>query len=71
MKTEPEGKGAQVAAFSPNGKWLVKGGDALTMWDTATKKRSLESRRSNHGLSRSAEMVECSGWWRRWALAAP
>ena len=39
MKTEPEGKGAQVAAFSPNGKWLVAGGDGLTIWDTATKKK--------------------------------
>ena len=39
MKTEPEGKGAQVAAFSPNGKWLMTGGDALTVWDTATKKK--------------------------------
>ena len=39
MKTEPEGKGAHVAAFSPNGKWLVTGGDGLTIWDTATKKK--------------------------------
>jgi WD40 repeat protein len=39
MKKEPEGKSAQVVAFSPNGKWLVTGVDGLAIWDTATKKK--------------------------------
>jgi WD40 repeat protein len=39
MKAEPGEKGAHAAAFSPNGKWLVTGGDGLTVWDTATKKK--------------------------------
>lgn len=39
MKAEPAEKGAHVAAFSRNGKWLVTGADGLTIWDTPTKKK--------------------------------
>ena len=39
MKAESMVKGAQVAAFSSDGKWLATGGDGLMIWDTATKKR--------------------------------
>ena len=58
MKTEPE-RGAQVAAFSPNGKWFMTGGEGPRLGIRRQRKRSLESRRLNHGLSRSVQMAEC------------
>lgn len=39
LKAEPAGERAHAAAFSPDGKWLATGGDGLTIWDTATKKK--------------------------------